>query len=243
MGPAPGSPNSSFRLFCLRRVRFLPGGKYHLCGKMGFIGLAGGGGGLGEKVVVDKRWVHPIGDIPLDEAALIEPLSVATTRWCAAARCGPGRTGGRVGPHRVAHRGRAQGHGGDHHRQRVVAGPQGQGRGERRCRPRAGSQPGGRAGPGPGNHRRPGPMSPSSARGSTWCWTPCLMRSGRRSSGQRLYLGRAGHRGHAENRAQGNRPPGHHRLRAGPRRSHRAGEEAERSTSSRSSPGVSRSTT
>lgn len=51
-------------------------GNYHLCVKMGFIGLAGGGGGLSEKVVVDRRWVHPIGDIPLDEAALIEPLSV-----------------------------------------------------------------------------------------------------------------------------------------------------------------------
>jgi (R,R)-butanediol dehydrogenase/meso-butanediol dehydrogenase/diacetyl reductase len=52
-------------------------GNYHLCEKMGFIGLAGGGGGLSEKVVVDQRWVHLIGDIPLDEAALIEPLSVA----------------------------------------------------------------------------------------------------------------------------------------------------------------------
>jgi (R,R)-butanediol dehydrogenase/meso-butanediol dehydrogenase/diacetyl reductase len=52
-------------------------GNYHLCVKMGFIGLAGGGGGLSEKVVVDRRWVHPVGDIPLDEAALIEPLSVA----------------------------------------------------------------------------------------------------------------------------------------------------------------------
>jgi (R,R)-butanediol dehydrogenase/meso-butanediol dehydrogenase/diacetyl reductase len=52
-------------------------GNYHLCEKMGFIGLAGGGGGLSEKVVVDQRWAHPIGDIPLDEAALIEPLSVA----------------------------------------------------------------------------------------------------------------------------------------------------------------------
>ena len=52
-------------------------GNYHLCTKMGFIGLAGGGGGLSEKVVVDRRWVHAIGDIPLDEAALIEPLSVA----------------------------------------------------------------------------------------------------------------------------------------------------------------------
>jgi (R,R)-butanediol dehydrogenase/meso-butanediol dehydrogenase/diacetyl reductase len=43
---------------------------------MGFIGLAGGGGGLSEKIVVERRWVHPVGDIPLDEAALIEPLSV-----------------------------------------------------------------------------------------------------------------------------------------------------------------------
>lgn len=51
-------------------------GNYHLCVKMGFIGLAGGGGGLSEKIVVDRRWVHPVGDIPLDEAALIEPLSV-----------------------------------------------------------------------------------------------------------------------------------------------------------------------
>lgn len=51
-------------------------GLYHLCDKMGFIGLAGGSGGLAEKAVVDRRWVHPVGDIPLDEAALIEPLSV-----------------------------------------------------------------------------------------------------------------------------------------------------------------------
>jgi (R,R)-butanediol dehydrogenase/meso-butanediol dehydrogenase/diacetyl reductase len=51
-------------------------GRYNLCTKMGFIGLAGGGGGLSEKIVVDRRWVHPVGDIPLDQAALIEPLSV-----------------------------------------------------------------------------------------------------------------------------------------------------------------------
>ncbi len=51
-------------------------GKYHLCRSMGFIGLSGGGGGLSEKVVVERRWVHPVGDMPLDEAALIEPLSV-----------------------------------------------------------------------------------------------------------------------------------------------------------------------
>ncbi|MGV8857059.1 2,3-butanediol dehydrogenase [Rhodoglobus sp.] len=51
-------------------------GNYNLCTKMGFIGLAGGGGGLSEKVVIERRWVHPIGDIPLDQAALIEPLAV-----------------------------------------------------------------------------------------------------------------------------------------------------------------------
>lgn len=50
---------------------------YHLSPEMNFIGLGGRGGGLAEKIVVERRWVHPIGDIPLDEAALIEPLAVA----------------------------------------------------------------------------------------------------------------------------------------------------------------------
>lgn len=50
---------------------------YHLSPNMNFIGLAGRGGGLAEKIVVQRRWVHPIGpDIALDEAALIEPLAV-----------------------------------------------------------------------------------------------------------------------------------------------------------------------
>lgn len=50
---------------------------YHLSPDMNFIGLAGRGGGLGEKVVVQRRWVHPIdSSVPLDQAALIEPLSV-----------------------------------------------------------------------------------------------------------------------------------------------------------------------
>lgn len=54
-----------------------PGTNYHLTPNMNFIGLGGRGGGLGEKITVERRWVHPIGnDIPLDEAALIEPLSV-----------------------------------------------------------------------------------------------------------------------------------------------------------------------
>lgn len=49
----------------------------NLCRQMGFIGLSGGGGGLSEKILVDARSVHPIGDLPLDETALIGPLSVA----------------------------------------------------------------------------------------------------------------------------------------------------------------------
>jgi (R,R)-butanediol dehydrogenase/meso-butanediol dehydrogenase/diacetyl reductase len=53
-----------------------PGSNYHLTPNMNFIGLAGRGGGLGEKIVVERRWVHPIGGIALDEAALIEPLAV-----------------------------------------------------------------------------------------------------------------------------------------------------------------------
>lgn len=52
-------------------------GSYHLCRQMGFIGLSGGGGGLSGEIVVYARWMHPTGNIPLDEAALIEPLSVA----------------------------------------------------------------------------------------------------------------------------------------------------------------------
>jgi (R,R)-butanediol dehydrogenase/meso-butanediol dehydrogenase/diacetyl reductase len=52
-------------------------GLYNACVKMGFIGISGLGGGLSEHLVVEKRWVHPVGDLPLDEAALIEPLSVA----------------------------------------------------------------------------------------------------------------------------------------------------------------------
>ncbi|WP_436737708.1 2,3-butanediol dehydrogenase [Streptomyces sp. BBFR102] len=49
---------------------------YHLSPDMNFIGLGGHGGGLAEKIVVERRWVHPVGDLPLDQAALIEPLSV-----------------------------------------------------------------------------------------------------------------------------------------------------------------------
>ncbi|MFT8329906.1 2,3-butanediol dehydrogenase [Bifidobacterium psychraerophilum] len=52
-------------------------GEYNCCAQMGFIGISGGGGGLGEYIVVESRWAHPVGDIPLDQAAMIEPLSVS----------------------------------------------------------------------------------------------------------------------------------------------------------------------
>ncbi|WP_051223952.1 2,3-butanediol dehydrogenase [Pseudoclavibacter soli] len=51
---------------------------YQLSPDMNFIGLAGRGGGLSENIVVKRRWVHRIDKkVPLDEAALIEPLTVA----------------------------------------------------------------------------------------------------------------------------------------------------------------------
>ncbi|MGM7645915.1 alcohol dehydrogenase catalytic domain-containing protein [Nocardia sp. JW2] len=51
-------------------------GRYNACGAMACLGISGGGGGLAERVVVPVERVHHIGDIPLDEAALIEPLCV-----------------------------------------------------------------------------------------------------------------------------------------------------------------------
>ncbi|AOA58040.1 2,3-butanediol dehydrogenase [Acinetobacter larvae] len=54
-----------------------PGDQYHLSKDMNFIGLGGRGGGLSEKIAVKRRWVHPVAKhVPLDQAALIEPLSV-----------------------------------------------------------------------------------------------------------------------------------------------------------------------
>lgn len=63
---------------------------YQLSPDMNFIGLGGRGGGLAEQISVDRHWVHPISnDVGLDEAALIEPLSVAHHAYV--------RSGGQVG--------------------------------------------------------------------------------------------------------------------------------------------------
>lgn len=70
---------------------------YHLSHDMNFIGLAGRGGGLSENIVVKQRWVHKVDkSVPLDEAALIEPLSVG---YHAAERAGltePGAAEGKT---------------------------------------------------------------------------------------------------------------------------------------------------
>ncbi|WEV72727.1 2,3-butanediol dehydrogenase [Bifidobacterium sp. ESL0790] len=52
-------------------------GHYNTCDKVGGIGINGRGGGMSEHVVVEARFVHGVGDIPLDQAALLEPFTVA----------------------------------------------------------------------------------------------------------------------------------------------------------------------
>jgi len=51
-------------------------GRYNVCRSLGFVGLSGDQGGFAERCVVDQRWVHPLGDLPTDVGALVEPLAV-----------------------------------------------------------------------------------------------------------------------------------------------------------------------
>jgi (R,R)-butanediol dehydrogenase/meso-butanediol dehydrogenase/diacetyl reductase len=51
-------------------------GRYNVCRSLGFIGLDGDQGGFAERTVVDRRWVHPIGDLSTEQGALVEPLAV-----------------------------------------------------------------------------------------------------------------------------------------------------------------------
>ncbi|MDN5859191.1 MAG: 2,3-butanediol dehydrogenase [Pseudonocardia sp.] len=52
-------------------------GRYNICRKLGFVGLAGQQGGFAERCVVDARWAHPLGELPTEVGALVEPLAVA----------------------------------------------------------------------------------------------------------------------------------------------------------------------
>ncbi|MNO16915.1 Sorbitol dehydrogenase [compost metagenome] len=53
-------------------------GKYNLCDDMGFLGLAGGGGGFSEYVSADEHMVHKIPDsLSYEQGALVEPSAVA----------------------------------------------------------------------------------------------------------------------------------------------------------------------
>ncbi|MCQ4080878.1 2,3-butanediol dehydrogenase [Streptomyces sp. RB6PN25] len=52
-------------------------GHHNSCQQAATIGLAGGGGGLAEYVVVDRHLVYSLGDLPSQVGALVEPLSVA----------------------------------------------------------------------------------------------------------------------------------------------------------------------
>lgn len=53
-------------------------GYYNICEKLGFHGLAGGGGGLAEYTTFDAKFVHKLPEgVSTKEGALIEPIAVA----------------------------------------------------------------------------------------------------------------------------------------------------------------------
>lgn len=53
-------------------------GQYNLCEHVGYYGFAGGGGAFSEITTFAGKFVHKIPDgLPLDKAALVEPISVA----------------------------------------------------------------------------------------------------------------------------------------------------------------------
>jgi (R,R)-butanediol dehydrogenase/meso-butanediol dehydrogenase/diacetyl reductase len=49
--------------------------KSHCCKTLGYVG-GSGSGGYGERVAVQEHQLHPLGNIPIEYAAVIEPLAV-----------------------------------------------------------------------------------------------------------------------------------------------------------------------
>jgi (R,R)-butanediol dehydrogenase/meso-butanediol dehydrogenase/diacetyl reductase len=62
-------------LFCGRCAE-CRAGLTNLCPSLGFHGLSGGGGGYAEFTVVPAWMVRPLGSVPTDLGALVEPLAV-----------------------------------------------------------------------------------------------------------------------------------------------------------------------
>jgi (R,R)-butanediol dehydrogenase/meso-butanediol dehydrogenase/diacetyl reductase len=62
-------------LFC-GRCSECRAGLTNLCPSLGFHGLSGGGGGYAEFTVVPASMVRPLGSVPTDLGALVEPLAV-----------------------------------------------------------------------------------------------------------------------------------------------------------------------
>lgn len=57
--------------------RYCEAGKYHLCESVGFVGLAGGGGGFSEQVAVPAEQAIPLPEgVPTEYSALVEPFAV-----------------------------------------------------------------------------------------------------------------------------------------------------------------------
>ena len=57
--------------------RYCEAGTYHLCESVGFVGLAGGGGGFSEQVAVPAEKAIPLPEsVPAEYSALVEPFAV-----------------------------------------------------------------------------------------------------------------------------------------------------------------------
>jgi (R,R)-butanediol dehydrogenase / meso-butanediol dehydrogenase / diacetyl reductase len=74
----------------------------NMCDKLGFYGLAGGGGGMSEFAVVPGYTVHKLpGGLTTEQGALVEPIAVGL-RAVRRSACSPGRARWSLAPDRSA---------------------------------------------------------------------------------------------------------------------------------------------